>query len=45
MGKMKAYSLEKYMIKIKEDSNIQKFIKDDDIESAVEYVQKELINK
>lgn len=35
----------KYMIKIKEDSNIQKFIKDDDIESAVEYVQKELNNK
>ena len=35
----------KYMIKIKEDPNIQKFIKDNDIESAVEYVQKELINK
>ena len=33
------------MIKINEDENIQKFIKENDIESAVEYIQKELINK
>ncbi|MBE6486170.1 MAG: bifunctional precorrin-2 dehydrogenase/sirohydrochlorin ferrochelatase [Methanosphaera stadtmanae] len=35
----------KYMIKINEDENIQKFIQQNDIESATEYVQKELINK
>lgn len=33
------------MIKINEDENIQKFIEENDLESAVEYIQKELINK
>lgn len=35
----------KCMIEINEDENIQKFIQENDIESAVEYVQKELINR
>lgn len=35
----------KCMIKINEDEIIQKFIEENDLESAVEYVQKELINK
>ncbi len=33
-----------FMIKIKEDENIQKYLANNDIDSAVKYVQKELIN-
>jgi precorrin-2 dehydrogenase/sirohydrochlorin ferrochelatase len=33
----------KCMIKINEDENVQKYIQQNDIESAVAYVQKELI--
>ena len=35
----------KCMIKINEDEIVQKYIEENDLESAVEYVQKELINK
>ena len=34
----------KWMVKINEDENVQKFLQENDIESAVEYVKKELVN-